>query len=175
LKQVDNKQRKTVASNKLRLAFPCHVKIMTERELRLFLLNKFTEDCDGMNIEPAFLPLRWQIVKSLRQNSHIQKFIAVALLLVFTVSIAPRSFFHDLVANHTDTPGCSIDHKVSAVHKQGIHCHFDDLVVSVPFVLQSESASAPFVLHFVQTNDSYSDSYLSYFLLHKENRGPPVV
>jgi len=150
LKQVDNKQRKTVASK-----------------------PGFCGPDSGMNICLGFLTLRSRQV--LRQNPTIQKFITVLMLLVFTISVAPRSFFHDLVADHRDIPGCSIDHKIQVVHKQGFNCHFDDLVVSAPFVLQTESHPAAVVFHVIKEKSLYYKSYSSSFLLHKENRGPPAV
>jgi hypothetical protein len=168
LKQVDNRQGKTVASG-----FSYHIeklKIVNRCELWLFPLNNFM----AVNIGLRFLPLRRQIVKSLKQNSRIQKFIAFILLLVFTVSIAPRSFFHDLIANHIDSPGCSIDHKISVVHKQGFQCHCDDLVVSAPFVLQTEPLPGVIGGDFIHKNDQYCNSYFYSILLHQENRGPPL-
>jgi hypothetical protein len=113
-------------------------------------------------------------LNQLKQNTTIQKFITILLLLVFTISVAPRSFFHDLVADHRDTPGCSIDHKISVIHKQSFNCHFEDLVVSSPFVLQKQFLSHPPVLRFHQKNTSYQFSYYPSVIRNKENRGPPV-
>jgi len=111
----------------------------------------------------------------LRQNSTIQKLITVVLLTVFTLGSAPKAFFHDLVADHKDGTSCNLSHSVAAIHNQGFNCHFDDLVVSGPFVLQSEPSTELFTIFFEKKLSAFSFSYFDAFLQHKENRGPPVA
>ncbi len=109
----------------------------------------------------------------MRKKPVIQKLIAAWLLMVFAMSAAPKAYFHDLLANHKDSPVCRQIHTSAAVHPEGYHCHFDELVVSAPFLLQADAAQPPVLTY---TNVVLQFGYTSPaapFLMHQENRGPP--
>jgi hypothetical protein len=111
----------------------------------------------------------------LNRRITIQKITGAFLLLIFTISIAPRSYFHDLVATHKDFSNCDQLHKTTVLHTKSYHCHFDDLVVSAPFLQQAEQLFDFIQFHFPkQQANFYSCLFLS-FSQHKENRGPPNV
>ena len=110
----------------------------------------------------------------LKQCPVIQKFIAALLALVFLISIVPKTYFHDLIAHHKDISNCKQVHHKPILHQQGFNCHFDDLVVTLPFVL-----SAPFSYHQIEI---FPEKQKQYFTIHfysqhhffSELRGPPV-
>jgi hypothetical protein len=92
---------------------------------------------------------------------------------VFLISIAPKTYFHDLLANHKDFPACTQVHKTAVLHSHGFNCHFDDLVVSAPFLLQIEQPIAFDNFYFEKKQSSFYSSFPQSFLQHKEKRGPP--
>jgi hypothetical protein len=109
----------------------------------------------------------------LKQRSTIQKIIAGFLLMLFTISIAPKIYFHNLVADHKDVAGCGQLHKTAVLHLQGFNCHFDDLVVTAPYLSQTEEPVLLVHLVFEKKQPVFSSVFLSSFSQHKENRGPP--
>lgn len=109
----------------------------------------------------------------LKQATIIQKARAILLVLVLTVGITPKSFFHDLIANHKDYSDCRQIHKSTAFHQQGFNCHFDDLVVTVPYLLVTEQPVVSVNFYFEKRQPSFYSSILSSFSQHKESRGPP--
>jgi hypothetical protein len=108
--------------------------------------------------------------KPVKKNS-----LALALLFVFAVSVVPKTYFHDLIADHKDILTC--DHSCgtsSHLHPQRFNCHFDDLVVTAPYVFQScEILFSVNNLH--ELNSAYPPSLLKYEIFYKETRGPPSV
>ena len=80
-----------------------------------------------------------------------------------------------MVADHQDGPECILDHNTTVIHAQTFDCDFDDLVVSVPFVLDKEP-SEEILRDYAETEQcSFSNSCPVQILRHKENRGPPAV
>jgi hypothetical protein len=97
------------------------------------------------------------------------------LLLVFAISAAPRAYFHDLLAGHKDFSTCRQVHKTPVLHTEGYNCHFDDVVVTAPFVLQPVQAIAPASLVFETFAIPFTCSWHPVFLQIRESRGPPSV
>jgi hypothetical protein len=112
----------------------------------------------------------------LKQNKTIRRFIAFLLLVVFAISVAPKSYFHDALANHNDVGQICTDNLNSPhFHQSGINCHFDQLVISSLFHFSAESFS-DFSLSFLSTpHHRIETSYLLHALVAKENRGPPAL
>jgi hypothetical protein len=114
-------------------------------------------------------------LQSLKRKTAIQKTIAIVLILVFAVSVAPKAWFHDLVADHKDLPDCRQLHHSKVFHYQGFNCHFDDLVVTAPFVSSGEQAP---LFTGLQPNKEQPVSYtspLQALSQTKESRGPPCL
>jgi len=112
----------------------------------------------------------------LKQNNNIQRVIAFFLLVVFSISMAPKTYFHTVLANHKDVSFCNEVHKASScLHKQSVQCHFDDLVVNTPFFVQEEKLAVNPAIHF----DTFYSSYLSFYTNAtaplRDGRGPPCV
>ena len=111
----------------------------------------------------------------MRQIPVIRKTIAAILLLVFSIAGAPKAYFHDLVADHADAPSCDQLHTTSVLHKSAFDCDCDDLVVTTPFVVQSQVFSIRsfdfLTQHFVADYHSPSTPFVQY----TDSRGPPAA
>lgn len=106
----------------------------------------------------------------------IQKGLALFLWVVFALSITPKPFFHDVLADHKDEQVCRDKDKSSPhFHKPASHCSFDDLVVSAPFLIVPQ-AFAPEPLqragHFSELIPSF---VCSLACQATESRGPPSI
>ena len=87
----------------------------------------------------------------------------------------PKAHFHDLVADHVDKASCEEEHSDAVLHNQSVNCHFDDLVITSPFVstaIQNFKASN---FHFEKKLFVTFSSYQYSFVQHKESRGPPAA
>ncbi len=105
----------------------------------------------------------------------IQRVLALVFLLLFTFSMAPKKYLHDLVADHTDFYGYSNGDNETTVSKAGFNCDCEELVVTAPFV--PASFSADFALP--TQHNSFVISFHRQFNLitqyTKDLRGPPSV
>jgi len=113
---------------------------------------------------------------NLQLTTSIRKFLAFALLVVFTISIAPKSYFHDVIANHKDVVSC--DHpeqSSSCLHSKAFHCHFDDLVVTTSFLFEKNL----YLFILIPTNRDkepiYVSPYSQYSFSQSVDRGPPAI
>ena len=105
----------------------------------------------------------------------IQQLTGFILLLVFALSTAPKSYFHDLVADHhDDVISCDLAHKTSVLHKKAYHCDCDDLVVSTPFVFQQEFFSVSSLKYFPVKQEFIHSAFAGEFPNRHDSRGPPV-
>lgn len=117
-----------------------------------------------------------ELIFKLKRKLIIQKFLAFLLLLVFSISIAPKNYFHTIIADHKDVSYCNDAHKsTNCVHQQGVNCHFDELVVTVPYLFQPQQIA--FLPHrfYIEISSAYISSFLQYNAIAKENKGPPFV
>ena len=120
----------------------------------------------------------WQVKTGdfLRQQTPIQKLIAFVLLVVFTISIAPKLYFHDVIAHHRDTVVCHHSENTSScVHSQPFHCHFDDLVVTAPFLTEAGQFSFLIAIKYLNKQPLFNPFYTSLSFSPKAGRGPPVA
>lgn len=97
------------------------------------------------------------------------------MLAIFTLSITPQTFLHDLFAGHTDTPAKLVPGTDAQVGKAGVDCHFNDQVATSPFLDQAAeiylSAPAPLALTPTPVLDDAILTRASYW----EGRGPPAI
>lgn len=112
----------------------------------------------------------------MNQQGFLKNFTILIMLVASGISMTPKSYFHDLVADHRDESACSrLEHHGESVHHLGIACHFDDLVVSAPFYPET----VPPVSFFISYQDKKFlvcfPSFLSAFMRFAENRGPPSL
>jgi hypothetical protein len=94
-----------------------------------------------------------------------------ALLLI---SVAPKSFFHDLIANHKDDFSCA--HKnTTCLHELKKNCHFNDWVVNGPYWSAPECPYFPAIpTATVCCRCLEEDPFLS-TISTTESRGPPAA
>lgn len=109
----------------------------------------------------------------MKGRSIIQRILALVVLLLFTLSITPKKYLHDCIADHIDY--CSINLTDDpTVSQADFDCDCEDIVVSSPFidVGLSELNFPPFSLQ-CQAADRYS-FYFFVAPLTKDSRGPPA-
>ena len=127
------------------------------------------------------LPLQFVIdaankERSLTKKTIIQKILAGLLLVLFTISFIPKSYFHDAFADHTDSAGCNYAiGKSACVHQQGFHCSFNDLVVTAPYVAFSSGFNLVQSFIHVSYTSKYHIPILPEYFFAAESRGPPSL
>jgi hypothetical protein len=111
----------------------------------------------------------------LNKGKIIEKVVALCFVVLFSISITPKIYFHDVIANHKDN-SVSCDHALktkACIHQTGFNCQVDELVVSAPYL----------VLPVITSLLVYSDhphfciveisSFKQYCFKQNESRGPP--
>jgi hypothetical protein len=111
----------------------------------------------------------------LKRKTAIQKTVAIVLIMVLAVSIAPKGWFHNLVADHKDLPDCRQLHHSKVLHHQGFNCHFDDVVVTAPYVSTREQALLFVILLPNKEQPLSYTSPLQSLSQTKDSRGPPSL
>jgi hypothetical protein len=113
---------------------------------------------------------------SVIQTPFIRKSISVLLLLVFLISAAPKTYFHDVVADHKDQPVSCLhkNHKSPCVHQSHINCHFDQLVVTSFFQFQPLNFPQIFTRTGNSDHSFYSERPVAGRIASPDGRGPPM-
>jgi hypothetical protein len=112
----------------------------------------------------------------LKERLIIQKILASWLLVLFTISFIPKSYFHDLLADHNDVISCEHPGKdETCIHPKGINCSFNDLVVTAPYVTVSTAWNDLLPTIFTENKYSYIQPFLEVCYLAAESRGPPSI
>lgn len=94
--------------------------------------------------------------------------------MVFAISATPKVYFHPFLARHNDVSFCKEANKAPThLHRQGFNCHFDQLVVALPYIYQPASISVDAPALYSEKNAVYLQSYLHCVTTHTESRGPP--
>jgi len=110
----------------------------------------------------------------LGQSSFIPRFFTgIFFLLLFTLSITPKRFLHDALANHTDSAR-SQSGDVQEVYASGFQCHADELVVDAPFIPEPAALYSHVTLFSSFDYASPLFPEISHSLLVSTVRGPPV-
>ena len=111
----------------------------------------------------------------MRKNSWLYRLIAFVMLFLFVLSITPRLYLHDLLADHTDTVYKKTDAGNAQVGKSGFSCDVSNWVATSPFIEQDPlpdillfSIYQPLVLHF-------PSSIIAQKPCLCELRGPPAI
>ena len=111
----------------------------------------------------------------LNSASTIQKKLALFLLVVFALSVTPKSLFHEALAHHKDGLVCQHpDKKLPCIHRPAYHCAFDDLVVSAPYLATEKVGEVDFIRFFAPYECFYQPVVLPEALGQTESRGPPA-
>ncbi len=107
----------------------------------------------------------------------IRSILAGIMLLVFAFSITPQQNIHDFVAKHVDPTSCKV-HKnlpIDQVENASIHCSFDQLVVTSPFVHYNFEIALTIPELVIVKNDTPISFVANTSLSHFDSRGPPIV
>jgi len=99
------------------------------------------------------------------------------MLLVFAFSITPQQNIHDFVAKHVDPTSCRV-HKnlpIDQVENSSIHCSFDQLVATSPFVHYNFEIALIIPELVIVKNDTPISFIASNSLSHFDSRGPPII
>jgi hypothetical protein len=95
-------------------------------------------------------------------------------MLIFAISIMPKSYFHNWIAKHKDGSDCIQVHKTPALHHQSFNCHFEDLVVTTSYVMGSEQ-QFPLAHYFFPIHQAvFRTTSRQMVLLQIDSRGPPT-
>ena len=124
----------------------------------------------------AFINLVHLLVHSLKPGSIIQRWVALLLLLIFTVSATPEPFFHAALAGHEDKAACTEHSETDPhFHQQTFSCHFDQVVVTVPYLLERTGYELSVASHPQRPAPQYRCFYSGQYLAQYESRGPPAA
>lgn len=96
--------------------------------------------------------------------------------MLYTISIAPKTYFHDVLAHHKDTPACTHPYGATVcLHQEKFNCHFDNLVVAALYVSDVKTVSFSAPQPVAAEPVTYIPSFHSCFKAAAGGRGPPVV
>jgi hypothetical protein len=105
---------------------------------------------------------------------YIRKFNAAVLLLVFTISMLPKVYFHDAVADHEDKVSCRHLHEVrDCLSQKVLDCDTNTLVVTSSFLFAVPLMIVWRPLLNPAATATYSSSLIDNCFLRSEGRGPP--
>ena len=106
----------------------------------------------------------------------IQKFIALAMLVVFAFSITPQKSIHDLVAKHIDPTSCSVhkDLPIEQIEKADLHCTFDFQVATTPFTEYDFTIIIPAPIFTNTKRGAVIISGIKKISIISDSRGPPI-
>jgi hypothetical protein len=107
------------------------------------------------------------------RNQTIRRLISGLLLCIFTFSITPKQWLHDIVTNHKDSYAKSVDGK-AILTTTGFHCNCDNLVVQSPFIYYDGPAEINAPAFFVLHQTATISNLISAYHFFSELRGPPV-
>lgn len=107
-------------------------------------------------------------------KTTIQRYIAVMLVVIFAISITPATYFHSALAGHKDGITCKDPSTAGAhFHQKQVECHFDQLVVTTPYLFHSFSINFSVALLYPEHTNLYTFSFKKLHYSHKSSRGPP--
>jgi len=97
------------------------------------------------------------------------------MLVIFTISITPKRYLHDIFAAHKDSiSNVSSEAKVN-ISQDGYHCDCDNLVATSPFVEHDEFNNASLNFQYNLFLSYYSSNIPPATMPFFELRGPPVL
>ena len=96
------------------------------------------------------------------------------LLLIFTLSITPKKYLHDCIADHNDFYSFNLT-KDPSVSKAGFDCDCEDVVVSSPFIENCLHQFGPPPVAIDRLSVKWQPFYFQSTLSTKDSRGPPAL
>jgi hypothetical protein len=110
------------------------------------------------------------------QNRYIRFFLASFMLVVFAFSITPQKNIHDFVAKHIDPTTCSVhvNLPIEQLENTSIHCSFDQLVATTPFVYYDFSIVIKTIKLNPARNTVFEAAPIVQYAIVSDSRGPPA-
>jgi hypothetical protein len=111
----------------------------------------------------------------LYKQHFIQRVVAFVLVIALAISVTPKSFIHDALADHDDYENfCGHKtHKDLCITKAGINCHFTNLIVAIPYTCGAREYSQDTGQHFHTFIVYPAPAIFHPYFNSKEGRGPP--
>ena len=112
----------------------------------------------------------------MKSKNLIQVITGWMMLLVFSLSITPKQYLHDVFAGHQDMAVTAKTSKETQVTKQGYHCECNNLVATSPFTTHEsfKDIEAPVVYRVAVVNE-LSQGFTSFRFNSHGLRGPPAI
>lgn len=111
----------------------------------------------------------------MKKVTNTKKLIAGLLLVVFTISVVPRKYFHDIIANHEDVAFKNSTSKEKSFTAYKFNCGFVELVAVSPFLASDISVNQNdhffFGIHNIEFSTALFKNTFDYFT----HRGPPIA
>jgi hypothetical protein len=108
------------------------------------------------------------------KNQTIRSFISGLLLFLFTFSITPKKWLHDIFADHKDFYSNTAGDHLQFI-KSGFRCDCENLVVNTPFIHVDGPKELVITKFFPAYHGTTINNYHAgyHFLFHL--RGPPAA
>lgn len=110
----------------------------------------------------------------MQKNRIIRGFTAGILLVIFTLSIMPRLYLHDIFASHQDIIS-KVDHDHPGIVKDGYSCDINDQVATSPFTELSQATELNQEIDFPVLHTRYTSQIATAAPDCFTLRGPPAL
>ncbi len=110
----------------------------------------------------------------LKRTENIKKFWAAILLLVFTISVTPKKYFHDLFSTHTDY---AFQHTTSGkkeFNAYKFNCGLVNTIAVPPFIAEEPVTATSLLFFAVQGPDKIESPLFQSAFDVCFRRGPPA-
>ncbi|OJU22538.1 MAG: hypothetical protein BGN92_14900 [Sphingobacteriales bacterium 41-5] len=111
----------------------------------------------------------------MRFNKSIRKIIAIVTLVVFTISITPKKYFHDIFFHHTDELFVQSQTGERQVHSYQYNCGFVNIIALTPFLSGSIFVEVLVPVFFTTNYKKVYGFYRQNFFYLFSLRGPPFA
>lgn len=111
----------------------------------------------------------------LNSNHTIKRFFAFAMLVLFTFSITPKRYLHDLFAGHTDIVNIENTGDETCIGKSTFNCDCNTLVATSPFIDDADESVIDFPKLYPPFFAAYTNPLLGTTYSFTELRGPPAL
>ncbi|MEP7279866.1 MAG: hypothetical protein ABI813_14545 [Bacteroidota bacterium] len=111
----------------------------------------------------------------MKQKCTIQQLLAGVLLLVLALSITPKKFLHDAIANHKDKAAVLVRGNETQLSHSGFICKCDNLVAESPFTNAAVHFEFAAIRCFSFQKQILLYHFYSVTFFFFERRGPPAI
>ncbi|WP_460686901.1 hypothetical protein [Niabella aquatica] len=111
----------------------------------------------------------------MKRVENIKKFWAVVLLLIFTISITPKKYFHDLFSTHTDYAFKHTDSGKKEFNAYKFNCGLVNTIAVSPFLAEEAVATILLLFFAAPAADKLEPALFQSEFDLCLRRGPPTV